>query len=408
MTEVFQQEQRFYGFKCVDVLLLSRYCLFVAYPQWGKTGLYHFVAKMMLQKGYVDNVVIFSGNRDTELRSQTISRVEDKKKKIKVCWGQDLVYYKKPPKGTKTLYIWDESHYGQSKSQCVDQFMYRCGITPSEISNTENYLFSISATPFSEIYNIPLQNIVRVSYTCDYWSVQHMLLSSQIKFYDSYSSYMLPYSKKTRGYVLVRVSNTGKYKKHDELVRYCKSNDIDVILFDQEHCDSIDELLHIKPKKLTYILVKNRLQMGKTLSCQSHIIACVETSINKNTDSLIQGFIGRMSGYNTNTNTHIYIPSNSKKDIYKYVQLMTNKEFNYPEMKLPSPRDYISFILKNELNNNKKIMKYYLSAVDGNINHRYRVTEMIYENCDQINKKYIPSKGKNLLKDKTSGNELFC
>ena len=95
------------------------YVLLVAQMQSGKTGTYLEVAKKLFQEGTIESVVIFSGNRERMLYRQTVDRVNEVRKTkvpIKVVWGGDLNKFV-PNKSLKTLYIWDESHYGQTKGK---------------------------------------------------------------------------------------------------------------------------------------------------------------------------------------------------------------------------------------------------------------------------------------------------
>ena len=48
-----------------------RWIILTAQMQSGKTGTYYFVAAEMLRQKSVDNVVIFSGNTELELKHQT-------------------------------------------------------------------------------------------------------------------------------------------------------------------------------------------------------------------------------------------------------------------------------------------------------------------------------------------------
>ena len=67
--------------------------------------------------------------------------------------------------------------------------------------------------------------------------------------------------------------------------------------------------------------------MGKTIQNKTNIQFCIETSQHKKTDALLQGFIGRFCGYNTNKNTIIYIPNNiiNNGELNKYIDMFENK-----------------------------------------------------------------------------------
>ena len=157
--------------------------------QSGKTGTFLFVSFEMLIKKMVDNVIIFSGNRQTGLKKQTEDSVKkfvgmfrrhlrndadfrllseeernDKldeldeiveKNKIKVVWGSDLKKQKDPKK--HTLFIFEESHFAQNEGMQVNKFLTKMGISATGEEGLEksgNYVLSVSATPISELSDL--------------------------------------------------------------------------------------------------------------------------------------------------------------------------------------------------------------------------------------------------------------
>ena len=161
----------------------KRWTMLVAQMQSGKTGTYLFTAFEMLTQNLVSNVVIFSGNREIELREQTekgledfvfkyslylgqvmdwdererVRKSRDALSKIRVVWGSDLKkVVKKDPRfpRKKTLFIFDESHYAQNKGMQVDKFLTEIGISATGeegLEEADNYVLSVSATPMSEL-----------------------------------------------------------------------------------------------------------------------------------------------------------------------------------------------------------------------------------------------------------------
>ena len=68
----------------------DQYVLLAAQMQSGKTGTFMYVAEQMLMNNKVDQVVIFSGNRESLLKKQTLDRVGDLKN-VHVVWGHNYV-----------------------------------------------------------------------------------------------------------------------------------------------------------------------------------------------------------------------------------------------------------------------------------------------------------------------------
>ena len=271
------------------------YCLFVAQMQSGKTGTYIRTAQLMLQAKRVSNIVVFSGNREKELRIQTQLRIQRDiiSPFTSVVWGSSLHSF--VPSSLPTLYIWDESHFAQSKGQAVHSFLTKCSLAPSKNGQNGNFFLSVSATPFSELHNIYPSNVVWMKHNPLYWGVKQMLRNQ-----------IVPYFKKDI-FDIVKLYNSGYslIRIYDSIIDF----GLPFILYDSDFSQDIDSILAVKPSQHTIIFLKGKLQMGKTIIHQQFINFCMETCITKKTDSLLQGFIGRFCGYNTNHNTKIYIPS---------------------------------------------------------------------------------------------------
>lgn len=94
--------------------------------------------------------------------------------------------------------------------------------------------------------------------------------------------------------------------------------------------DINEGLLQRKPKCNTIIFIHNRLSFGKTIY-QKYISIMVERYVTKpSDDSILQGFIGRLTGYNNNNNIICFTNIES---IIKYKKLFdsnfTNKNINW-------------------------------------------------------------------------------
>lgn len=162
----------------------KRWTILFAEMQSGKTGTFLFVSFEMLIKKMVDKVIIFSGNRQIGLRTQTEDSVkkfvdtfrrhlrtdtvfgllsEDERNdeleeivnKIDVVWGSDLRDIDISPTTNKnTLFVFEESHFAQNTGMQVDKFLTKMGISASGEEGLEksgNYVLSVSATPISEL-----------------------------------------------------------------------------------------------------------------------------------------------------------------------------------------------------------------------------------------------------------------
>ena len=162
------------------------WAMLIAQMQSGKTDTYLLACCEIIRRGFVEEVVIFSGNSETDLRDQLVKEVENKLgakfmskyqmylferglsfadvialpqqilQKMSVVWGTELTKYDKSH--TKTLFVWEEAHHAQSIHQCPDKFLAKIGISAdgdsSVLEENCNYVISVSATPFSELSDL--------------------------------------------------------------------------------------------------------------------------------------------------------------------------------------------------------------------------------------------------------------
>uniref|UniRef100_A0A6C0JKR5 Uncharacterized protein n=1 Tax=viral metagenome TaxID=1070528 RepID=A0A6C0JKR5_9ZZZZ len=298
------------------------YILLLAEMQSGKTGTFLFVICEMIRKGIVDYGAIFTGNSEIELKVQTKTSRDDfistyiitegiqddaiidkLKKNIDVVWGPDLGKFEQ--KG-KTIYVWEESHFGQSKGQRVDKFNVEFSIDPTGNSVPEGcFVLSVSATPFSEFTSNILEKqhkkIVRMYPPESYRGIKQMREDNQIRIYSDTPEVQFKECLKINrnGYAIVRgmFSNLSKIALKAEWV---------VKEYIQTTKWKINDVLSVEPDRPTVIFIKGKLRMGKEIN-KTHLLWCMETSNNTKTDTLLQGLLGRCCGYDSRADILIFI-----------------------------------------------------------------------------------------------------
>lgn len=411
------------------------YVLLVAQMQSGKTGTYLEVAKKLFQEGTIESVVIFSGNRERMLYRQTVDRVNEVRKTkvpIKVVWGGDLNKFV-PNKLLKTLYIWDESHYGQTKGMLLDIFCSKCGINPKEGTNEKNVLcLSVSATPFSEVYNAKNSNkkVVFQKAPNEYWSIRKMEKNGLIHMYTDLSRTLdeqfRSLSKSKKSMVgLIRILE-GRNNDNKELVfKKCKEHNLPYEIYDQTKNDATFMKMIEQPQESKIIILKGKLSMGKTLDEKRNVMFCVETTKKKNTDSLVQGLIGRFCGYNKlNKEVKFFIHESSEHPII-YSRFFKTKGEVIPQrsmnlvMKKEVPQ-YQMTRFKIENKTNLKTQIYRLMCVDDNVCHltmsdytikkkgvKPKKKDKIYIGVDDSNEIEIIYITDFIDSGRTTGNEIF-
>jgi len=309
----------------------NNFVTLVAPMQSGKTTTYSAIATEALATGLVKKVVIFSGNRETMLRDQTKERVNDF---ATVVWGPELKNHI-PNLLVPTLYIWDESHYGQSDDQEVDRFCAKCGICPAGMDSMIGvYCLSISATPFSEVIDAENTNklVIFQNTSSKYYGIKNMLDNERIHSFTDYKTQMYELvkelSKKKSKVGLVRLREDKSDNKLDVLKRICDEFNITMTLYDaSSDDDDLTRAIETKPAKSHVVVVKGKLKMGKTIKDKRHVMFCMETATSSNADTLLQGFMGRFCGYDDRKNglylnmeTCFYIHANNIDGPTDYVE----------------------------------------------------------------------------------------
>lgn len=341
----------------------------LAFPQSGKTQTFYYVACHMLcypptDRCNIENVVVVCGNAENELSDQlrasktefirlyvqterhpeyTIQLLE---KKIQVLCGADLKLLTHQEPARNTLFIWEEAHYAQNKTNRPHKFFKNLGITADgEISNLEgernNYVLTVSATPFSELSNIwhngQKKRVVHLEPAEGYKGPQHFLEAGAIVQFDSRRSCEEVVAQAIREapitkipkYAIVRVRGTDNmtscirivhelgwaHRVYDSETKYHQTNSM----------QSMDELA-IAPKCNTVIFIRGMCRMGKRVP-KDHISFVIETSKDSDTDTVLQALLGRMFGYHDNMNIKVYISNKvDLSEIHNYVHMMENSD----------------------------------------------------------------------------------
>jgi hypothetical protein len=339
-------------------LQVIRYAILVAQMQSGKTFTYMFVfMEMMCRMKVIDSVVIFSGNAELALKKQTqeclnnqefedfykehlvfncgkdaedvddlwhgyVSKIKEQQK-IQVVWGTEGA--KPHASMRRTLFIWDESHFAQDKKMCPDRFLDTMGILPNgdfrRLNESDNYVLSVSATPFSEICDIQHYSqgkmVIPFVPSENYWGVKQMWESGMIVKYTNIKEQarlqMMDFDRfeGQNKIGIIRIPNSSKKEKTESYERVftqmAAELGYEVFLYYQESEDPrriankqfLDLLDEPNLTRKTLILVKGHCRMGQVLK-KKNISFVMETSTNSRTDVVLQGLLGRMCGYDGN------------------------------------------------------------------------------------------------------------
>lgn len=291
----------------------------------------------------------------------------------------------------KTLFVWDESHYAQSKNQRPDKFLRKIGISAdgdyNNLQENNNWFLSVSATPFSEYsdnyhYN-QQKKIVYMHPGENYNSVKDMLTSGRIKSFENVEQGLrlaLSTPHDTYKYGIIRISS-----KNEELILNIIKDftSWQTVIYDSLSSGDIKKIgndtwngMENVPKKDTLILLRGKCRMGKNLE-KRHVLFAMETAKNSNTDTVLQGLLGRSCGYSEGSKSIIVYIHNKifrSGEIEKYINLTENqsvipsKACNIIKVKtIKNKHPIVPFIIKNanaDGESRRQLIKYICKKID--------------------------------------------
>lgn len=358
----------------------GRWTILIAQMQSGKTFTFLLLAYELLRIGLIDSVVIFSGNAELDLKSQIKDKVDGKdaefhvayieylmdihqiryreacsisaniKSKFEVFWGTELKKYDKTP--SKTLFIWEEAHFAQSKKQNPDKFLKRLNISAdgdvSCLEEHQNFVLTVSATPFSElsdnIHHSPNKKVVYLRPGQSYNSVKTIRDTKKLVPFNSLDDALnqaLRTSRSRPMYALVRITKSNEAK----VISIINANNWNYIVYDSLGSEETvkkgkEAWKNMKnaPEKDTVILLRGMCRMGKNLE-KSHVLFVMETAKSANTDTILQGLLGRVCGYSQGSSQiDVYIHQKivNSGEIDRYIELIDNLELTGKVNVLPN------------------------------------------------------------------------
>lgn len=333
--------------------------LVIAKTQSGKTGAMIAICKEY--KKYhnipIENIYMITGHSSKAWKKQT-------KKRFPAVLEKNI--YHRPDFGKKNgpknklikeisqkkniLFIMDEVHVAAKKGQSMDSLFKKLGF-----NNRENCLkkdikiVEFSATPDGTVYDINgwgrNSEVIKMHPGYNYVGAHDLLLQERVSQFQDLCCYNKNTGQYNRREAIKNIEDikskiTTKYDEpmyhiirtpvaphQNEVIDMFKEvfpNEYKYETFDgdskkSDDITSINErYLKIKPKKHTFIFIKEMLRMAVTLDKKYLGILYERRSKNINDSTMIQGLIGRATGYDDNGKTHIYTNIDS---IIKYRNL---------------------------------------------------------------------------------------
>lgn len=307
--------------------------LLVAQAQQGKTSTVMavidlFVGNCKAQKISYEVIYVISLS-DTALKDQTYEKLQDAKfdedENIKLIHHPDLRNgkFEINQNVERRLVIIDECHIALGKDRPLHKFFlslgieYGCPISAWEKQN--NYVLSVSATPFPQILNekIKLKAFVSVKLEVSdaYYSVKkawdegrfcdgdRVIKSGKVSpFFEAcLNEFKLKCDSDGSGYLIVRVVDKGDRNCHQIIKNYVKKTypDFAVTSFSAKEGDLpikvLDNKIRSEPGRPHVIIIRAAWRAGKTLPTTKYIRLWIDTPIS--IDATNYQAIGRCFGY---------------------------------------------------------------------------------------------------------------
>jgi hypothetical protein len=353
---------------------LVRWCMLIAQMQSGKTETYLFICCEIMRLGLVDNVVIFSGNAEIDLKNQLVNiisedsffvkyrnylandkelqqndprvrtpelreqMVQSFRAKMLIVWGTELKKYTGPE--NKTLFVWEEAHHAQSQKQQPDKFLRPIGISADgdfEILRTKNnFMLTVSATPFSELSDrhhlVQNKQIIYMPPGRGYNSVQQIIDSGHLKTFTTVEDGLITAlrnankrSSPSYGVVRLTSKNEAMIKRIARRFKwkFVSYNSLSTGR-EKEEGQQVWDGMNLAPTTKTLIGLRGKCRMGQNLKKQ-FVSFVMETVQKTNTDTILQGLLGRTCGYSIGSHEiDVYIHEDvfNTGELQKYTEMI--------------------------------------------------------------------------------------
>jgi hypothetical protein len=316
--------------------------LAVAKTQSGKTGgmietINYYINNKLIS---LDNFYIITGLSDKSWISQTKDRIPE-------CL-HDRIYHRNTLKEFKediehkknVLIFMDEIQIAAKDNQTITKtFQEIFKYDKNKLLENDIKIVEFSATPNGVIYDLyewkENSKILKMEPGDGYISCFDLLNNKRVKNFgdleledskiielkDTLSE--LNENNKQSFYIILRIKNA---EKGDEMIKNFKKyfKNCKYINYFEKNEEDINDYLKVKPTKNTFIFIKERIRCAKTL-IKTHIGILYERKSKKIFDDIIiQGLIGRATGYDDNGITIIFT---NIKSIITY-QKLWDKNFD--------------------------------------------------------------------------------
>ena len=328
------EEQKATARKILAAFGEHRQVLLNAMMQSGKTGAFLWAAFALLAELKIQNIVVICGSNENELHTQLEKDLEgyvrtfawnfcdehreyagQQTRLVELILARTTILkssdLKKATIPNKSIVIWDESHFAQSKENCPYKFFERNGLKPTGTPFSDDlwaakecYFLSVSATPFAQfsdlrnpefpitakvVQHIPGETYIGVK---QYVDADRIRPSYSIEEKPEEFEALLREFAGERKYALVR-----SHKHHEAIKRCCERAGVSYLDYNRVEKGIVNlDALETAPTSFTVVGLKDMCRMGKVVP-KPHIAFVFEESQASKSDTVLQSLLGRMCGY---------------------------------------------------------------------------------------------------------------
>lgn len=321
--------QRQFGSQIYNMFLDMNltHVLAIAPTQSGKTGsmlalIKEFNDAKATQRVDIDNVFIFTGHSSKEWTEQTKQRFPQHMHERIFHRNQLKTFVNMVKDLNNILIIFDESHIANKYGQTLYSLYNTLGFFNIKRLYSKNVkIVHFTATPDSLLHHVPLwhgsMKVAHMQVPKEYLSVEHYLNNNQIfeakpllGNYDNIRQLLTFIDIDDPHYHIIR---TPRGPNHVQLLMDFKHtfkglpfHFISEPQYFRLHKQGVDTLFSTKPLRHTFVFIIDKLRCAKSIILD-HVQICYDRFVTKpNYDSVLQGLLGRCTGYHPHT-SHIRI-----------------------------------------------------------------------------------------------------
>jgi hypothetical protein len=329
-------------------------CIAIAPTQSGKTGIMCAMIKCFLENYEIDleNIFIITGLSDKDWKQQTKERLPENFHR-RIYHREDLKKLAYDMKNKQNVFIMiDEVQIACKENQTIKKTFQEIGLFDKQyMYKNDIKIVEFSATPNGVLYDLlnwpDGTDIVFSKPGSSYVSSYKLLKDGKVRQFKSFNKkhaneedikkhieeiYNTVIGFNEPLYHIFRISS-GTYN-HD-IKKYFQTvfNDCEHRTYEQDgDIDNLNNLLNTKPYKHTLIFIKEKLRCAKSLNKTYLGVVHERYTTNIDYSVIIQGLLGRITGYDYNKKTIIYTDIKS----IEFYESLIKSDFKDPSIKWKS------------------------------------------------------------------------